>query len=68
MVAEPNTKDETKRIDALVGELHRTFPQVPPELVRHAVVDAWQEFLGAPVREFVPLLVRRRATSCLRIV
>ena len=36
--------------------------------VRHVVLDTWQEFLGAPVRAFVPLLVRRRAISWLRIV
>jgi hypothetical protein len=60
--------EEAKRLDALVRELVRAFPQTPPDRVRRVVLDSWQEFLGASVRDFVPLLVRRRAASRLRIV
>jgi hypothetical protein len=68
MVTGPGREDDAQRVDALVGELSSAFPQTPAEQVRHVVLDTWQEFLGAPVREFVPLLVRRRAISRLRVV
>ncbi len=68
MAAGLSPDDEATRLDALVRELIHAFPQTPPDRVRRVVLDSWQEFLGASVRDFVPLLVRRRAASRLRIV
>jgi hypothetical protein len=68
MAAELDRNDEAQRMDALVRELCRAFPEAPIERVHDVVLGSWQEFLGAPVREFVPLLVRRRALTHLRVV
>ena len=68
MAAELDVNGETQRMDSLVRELRKAFPEMPEDQVVQVVRDTWQEFLGAPVREFVPLLVRRRAVSHLRIV
>jgi hypothetical protein len=68
MAAELDGNDEAQRLDALVRELRSTFPEMPAEQVHDVVLGTWREFLGAPVREFVPLLVRRRAISHLRLV
>lgn len=59
---------EAQRLDALVRELRSTFPDMPAEQVHDVVLRTWREFLGAPVREFMPPLVRRQAISHLRIV
>lgn len=68
MAAELDGNGEVQRMDALVRELRKAFPDMPEDQVVKVVQDTWQEFLGAPVREFAPLLVRRRAVSHLRIV
>ena len=68
MAAELDGNDEAQRLDALVRELRNAFPDLPAEQVHSVVLDTWQHFLGAPIREFVPLLVRRQVITRLRIV
>lgn len=68
MAAELDGNGEAQRMDALVRELRKAFPDMPEDQVVKVVQDTWQEFLGAPVRDFVPLLVRRRVISHLRVV
>jgi hypothetical protein len=59
-------QEEGRKILALERELERSFPQVPGDKVRTAVEQAWMKYLHAPVRDFVPLLVRREAGDWLR--
>jgi len=58
--------DEAKRIAELERELERAYPQVPVDKVRTAVEQAWMTYVHAPVRDFVPLLVRREVGNWLR--
>jgi hypothetical protein len=67
MAAELEANDEARRLDLLVRELRTAFPEVPGEQVRSVVAGTWLRFRGAPVRDYVPLLVRRRVISQLRM-
>ena len=58
--------EEARSIAEIERELERAFPQVPGDKVRTAVEQAWMQYLHAPVRDFVPLLVRREVSSWLR--
>jgi hypothetical protein len=60
--------DGAQRLDSLVRELRSTFPEMPAAQVHDVVLSTWRGFLGAPVRDFVPLLVPCRAISHLRMV
>ncbi len=57
--------DEARTINEIERELVQSFPQVPVDKVRTAVEHAWMAYLHAPVRDFVPLLVRREVWSWL---
>jgi hypothetical protein len=46
---------------ALELELHVEFPAVPLEQVSILVQCLWSHYDGAPVRDFVALLVRKQA-------
>jgi hypothetical protein len=49
-----------------ITRLTTGFPTVPPVSVRHIVNASWNEFPGAPVRDFVPVLVERNSREQLR--
>ncbi len=51
--------DEARDIDRLTDRLRAEFPDTPAETVRAAVIDAYQEFAGRPIREFIPIFVER---------
>lgn len=53
--------DERQAIAALEVELHLEFPSVPAEQVSILVQCLWSHYDGAPVRDFVALLVRQQA-------
>lgn len=42
-------------------ELHAEFPSVSDDQVTALVECLWTHFEGAPIRDFVPLLVRKQA-------
>ena len=48
-------------IEQLVDRLKSSYPDVSPETVAMVVQDNHAEFDGRPVRDFIPLLVERRA-------
>ena len=58
--------DEWQSMSSVERELHVEFPSVPIEQVTILVTCLWAHFDGAPVREFVPLMVRRQAKEELR--
>jgi hypothetical protein len=58
--------EEARTIADIERELERAFPLVPSDKVRTAVEQAWMQYLHAPVRDFVPLLVRREVHGWLR--
>lgn len=66
MMAELPDKDEAAKLDAVAREVKRVFPELPADQVEITVLEHWREFRSAPVRDFVPLFVRRRAIADLR--
>jgi hypothetical protein len=60
------TQDEAHMVEAAERDLVREFRLVPQEQVHTTVQSAWQEFESVHVRDFVPLLVRRKARDQLR--
>jgi hypothetical protein len=61
-----DTAEEVKHLHALEQELQATFPDIPADKVNTAVEHKWLEFLHAPIRDYVPLLVKRQAIDELR--
>jgi len=57
--------DEASRIADVAQRLMERFPQVPPNRVSVVVQDAHAEFIDAAVRDFVPVLVEKRAREIL---
>jgi hypothetical protein len=53
--------DEEQAMGSLVLELHGEFPSVPLPQVSTLVACLWSHYDGAPVRDFVALLVRKQA-------
>jgi hypothetical protein len=56
---------EQALIDELRQRLITKYPKLAPATVVLAVSQAQQWFVDCPVRDFVPLLVERRATKAL---
>ncbi|MGE0171090.1 three-helix bundle dimerization domain-containing protein [Nocardioides sp.] len=54
---------ETLLIDQVVQRLTTRYADLPPEHVAGAVQSAHARFEQCPIREFVPLLVERRARA-----
>ena len=59
------TMDEQVQLDEVVERLSGLFPSVSPVTVADVVRELHATFVGAPLREFVPLFVERKAKSAL---
>ena len=57
--------DEQVLLADVVGRLTGTYPMVSPDVIAEVVDELHATFNGAPLREFVPLLVERKARSAL---
>jgi len=57
---------QSSDIDRVVTELAGRFPAVSPETLRTVVTDEFQEFDGAAISTFVPVLVAKAAAARLR--
>ena len=55
--------DETHLQRSVERELCVAFPSVPVDHVTTLVECLWSHFEAAPIRDFVPLLVRKQATE-----
>ena len=55
------TADEAHLKRSVERALHSRFPSVAIDQVTILVECLWSHFEGAPVRDFVPLLVRKQA-------
>jgi hypothetical protein len=59
--------DEAVQLSTVKAALARRFAgRVPEETIAREVDAGLQEFSGAPVRTFVPLLLQKRVTDRLR--
>lgn len=61
-----NETGEEHQIARVAERLTRRFPHATRADVDAVVAAALRQFEGRPIREFIPLLVERRADSMLR--
>jgi hypothetical protein len=59
----PAPAAEAQAVGRVAEALRTRFPQVPAEAIAAKVRSAHDEFAGAPIREFVPVLVERRVRA-----
>lgn len=52
---------EQRGVDEVIDRLGKKYPDVDRELIREIVTDEHGAFNGRPVRDFVPVLVEKRA-------
>jgi hypothetical protein len=53
--------DETKSIDTVIAALELRFPKLPRPEIAEVVDERYHQFDGAPVRDYIPVLVQREA-------
>ncbi|MFZ2174811.1 MAG: DUF3562 domain-containing protein [Rhodococcus sp. (in: high G+C Gram-positive bacteria)] len=58
-------EEEERQISQVKARLLEKYPSTPRTVVATAVEDALARFDGGRVRDFVPLLVERRASATL---
>jgi hypothetical protein len=58
-------EDEAKSLVRVVDELHERFPGVPTVVVERLVTEGYRSFDGAPVRDYIPVMVKRSARESL---
>lgn len=58
-------EDEDRAVTEVCERLAASFPDVAPAVVRDTVRAFHAEFVGRPIRDFVPVLVERMARSRL---
>jgi hypothetical protein len=57
--------DETKSIDTVIAALELRFPEFPRPEIEQVVGASYHQFDGAPVRDYIPVLVQRGAREQL---
>ena len=57
--------EEAKAIDQVVVELGRRYPGVPRPVVERLVTARFREFDDAPIRDYIPVMVKRSASASL---
>ena len=60
-----SSHDEAGRIDDVVNRLLQRFPHLPAQRVSTVVKESHRELDTAVVRDFVPILVEKRAREIL---
>ena len=65
MTAQP-VDQEIQGLERAVHTLTREFPRVPASEVRMLVAEMRGDFVGRPIREFVPLFVERKVRQVLK--
>jgi hypothetical protein len=57
--------EEARMLDQVNARLRSRFPDAAPDLLRHSVEAAYHELDGAPIRDFVEILVERQVADRL---
>lgn len=52
----------------VIADLRERFPKVAAEVIEKFVEDAYLEFAGAPVRDYIPVMVERVAKNRISAV
>lgn len=63
MLAFVSEAAEQKSLVKVVTDLRQRFPHVPIDVIETFVADAYLEFTGAPVRDYIPVMVQRVAKN-----
>ena len=58
-------EDENRAVTEVVQRLVASFPHVPTDVVQYTLHTSYEQFVGSPIRDFVPVLVERMARSSL---
>jgi hypothetical protein len=56
---------ESRSMDRVVADLEARFPNLPHEDIEGVVKDKYHTFDGAPVRDYIPVMVERGAKAVL---
>lgn len=59
------TTEETRVLSQVSARLTSRFPQAEPDRLKRAVESAYHDLDGAPIRDFVEILVERDAADAL---
>jgi hypothetical protein len=59
------TEDELRAVEQVVDRLSAKFAHVPVQRVSEVVDTTYHEFDGAPIRDFVPIMVEKMSTDRL---
>ncbi len=59
-------EDRAKTIEDISTRLTQKHPTVQPAAIAHAVEQAYAEYDGRPIRDFLPVLVERSVSEKLR--
>jgi len=60
-----SSEDELRSVEQVVERLSAKFARIPSQRVSEVVSATYHEFDGAPIRDFVPIMVERSATDRL---
>ncbi|MRG60167.1 hypothetical protein GE115_09845 [Agromyces sp. CFH 90414] len=52
---------EQRSVDEVIGRLSEKYPDIDPALIQGIVAEEHEAFDGRPVRDFVPVLVEKKA-------
>jgi hypothetical protein len=61
-----NEMDESKSLDRVVADLESRFPGVARHTIEQVVEGEYHQFDGAPVRDYIPVLVAHSAKNSLK--
>jgi len=56
---------EADAMTRVITRLRHQFPELPTEAIEQAVYGRYGQFDGAPIRDFLPILVERSAHQYL---
>jgi hypothetical protein len=59
-------REERRSLDRVILSLSQRFPKAARSVIERAVDRRYLEFYGAPIREYIPIMVEREATDDLR--
>jgi len=59
------TEDELRAVEQVVDRLSAKFSHMPAQRICEVVDQTYHEFDGAPIRDFVPIMVEKSAKDRL---
>lgn len=59
-------RDERRSLDRVIVSLSERFPRAAHSVIERTVDRRYLEFYGAPIREYIPIMVEREAAADLR--